>query len=99
VLYFVDVSEQCGYSPEEQSALYFSIRALFADKQLVIVANKTDVRSLESLSDEHKALLENMAAAHATNGPQADQRAPVLQMSNVTERGVDDVKNAACDFL
>ncbi|KAH8069677.1 hypothetical protein JL720_11983 [Aureococcus anophagefferens] len=44
VLFFVDVSEQCGYTIEQQSSLFHSIRALFADKQLVLVANKTDAK-------------------------------------------------------
>lgn len=99
VLFFVDISEQCGYTIEQQARLYHSIRALFADKQLVVVANKTDVRGLDELTDDQRRLLDGMCAAHATNGPDADQRAPLVEMSNVTEAGVSAVKNMACDLL
>ncbi|CAN0226388.1 unnamed protein product, partial [Phaeothamnion confervicola] len=42
VLYFVDVSEQCGYPIKAQLSLFESIRPLFANKQLILVANKVD---------------------------------------------------------
>ncbi|KAJ8603721.1 hypothetical protein CTAYLR_000218 [Chrysophaeum taylorii] len=99
VLYFVDVSEQCGYTIEQQAGLYHSIRALFSDKQLVVVANKTDVRGLDELAPERRKLLDDMCAAHASNGPDSDQRAPLIEMSNVTETGITDVKNLACELL
>ena len=92
VLFFVDVSEQCGYTLEQQKSLYDSIRPLFADKQLVIVANKVDAKPLEDLSDEHKQMLKDMCAAH-------DPDAVLVPMSNVTESGVQAVKDAACDVL
>ena len=40
VLYIVDISEQCGYSIAQQAALFDSIKPLFANKPLLIVANK-----------------------------------------------------------
>lgn len=99
VLFFVDISEQCGYTIEQQSRLYESIRPLFADKQLIIVANKTDVRALADLSIEHQQLLESMRSAHRTNGASANEEAMLVEMSNVTEDGVTQVKNAACELL
>eukprot|EP00633_Aureoumbra_lagunensis_P003471 CAMPEP_0197301316 /NCGR_PEP_ID=MMETSP0890-20130614/50330_1 /TAXON_ID=44058 ORGANISM="Aureoumbra lagunensis, Strain CCMP1510" /NCGR_SAMPLE_ID=MMETSP0890 /ASSEMBLY_ACC=CAM_ASM_000533 /LENGTH=582 /DNA_ID=CAMNT_0042780601 /DNA_START=459 /DNA_END=2204 /DNA_ORIENTATION=- len=96
ILFFVDVSEQCGYTLEQQSSLYHSIRALFTDKQLVIVANKTDIIALNDLSPEHQQLLKNMCTAH-TNHDQ--QHAPLIEMSNITETGVTQVKDTACDLL
>jgi len=99
VLFFVDVSEQCGYTIEQQSSLFHSIRALFADKQLVLVANKTDAKKVEDLDAGRKQLLEDMLSAHRTNGPGGDEMAKMVEMSNVTEQGVADVKNLACDLL
>lgn len=92
VLFFVDVSEQCGYTLEQQKSLYDSIRPLFADKQLVIVANKVDAKPLESLSEDHTQLLQDMCSAH-------EPHAVLVPMSNVTEAGVQAVKDAACDVL
>ena len=40
MLYIVDISEQCGYSIAQQAALFHSIKPLFANKPLLIVANK-----------------------------------------------------------
>ena len=40
VLYILDISEQCGYSIAQQAALFHSIKPLFANKPLLIVANK-----------------------------------------------------------
>lgn len=99
ILFFVDISEQCGYTIEQQSALYHSVRPLFADKQLVVVANKTDVRGLDQLGESDRKLLDDMCAAHDTNGPESDERAKIVEMSNVTESGVNDVKNLACELL
>jgi nucleolar GTP-binding protein len=47
VLYLVDISEQCGYSLAQQAALFHSIKPLFANKPLLVVVNKTDVRPVE----------------------------------------------------
>jgi nucleolar GTP-binding protein len=47
VLYLVDISEQCGYSLAQQAALFHSIKPLFANKPLLVVVNKTDVRPIE----------------------------------------------------
>lgn len=99
VLFFVDISEQCGYTIEQQARLYHVVRALFADKQLVLVANKTDVRGLDELSAEQRTMLDEMCAAHATNGPEGDQQAKLIEMSNVTEAGIAAVKNLACELL
>ncbi|KAJ7859650.1 nucleolar GTP-binding protein 1-domain-containing protein [Mycena olivaceomarginata] len=42
VLYFMDLSEQCGYTVAAQCALFHSIKPLFAGKPTVLVLNKTD---------------------------------------------------------
>jgi nucleolar GTP-binding protein len=49
VLYFLDISEQCGFPLDQQLKLFESIRPLFANKEVMIVANKTDVVPFESL--------------------------------------------------
>lgn len=61
MLYIVDVSEQCGYTIQQQAALFHSIKPLFASKPLLIVLNKIDVTPVESLSDADRATLQEMA--------------------------------------
>lgn len=108
VLYVVDVSEQCGYSMAQQATLFHSIKPLFSNKPVLIVANKTDVRKLEDLSAEERELLEGMAreAARVSAGAAAgaisasdDLGEVLVSMSTLTEDGVGVVKSLACDRL
>ena len=90
ILYFVDISEQCGYSIAQQLALFESIQPLFVGKPLVCVANKIDVIALEDLDEESKVLMERFAEVAGC---------PVMPMSGMTEIGLSAVKNYACDAL
>ncbi|KAF2559706.1 hypothetical protein F2Q68_00013157 [Brassica cretica] len=89
VLFFLDVSGSCGYTIAQQASLFHSLKSSFANKPLVIVCNKTDLVSVESLSEEDLKLIEEMKTEEAV----------VLNMSTLTEEGVMAVKNAACEKL
>uniref|UniRef100_A0A3Q2V632 Nucleolar GTP-binding protein 1 n=1 Tax=Haplochromis burtoni TaxID=8153 RepID=A0A3Q2V632_HAPBU len=65
VLYVMDVSEQCGHTLQEQLELFNSIRPLFANKPLIIVANKCDVKKISELSEENQAC--DQLLAHRVN--------------------------------
>ena len=90
ILYFIDVSENCGYSIAQQVSLFDSIRPLFKNKPLVIIANKTDLRNYTDLPEKERKLIEEVAKEHQTY---------LIQMSNTTGNGVFDVKSKACDIL
>ena len=90
ILYFIDVSENCGYSIAQQVSLFDSIRPLFKNKPLVIIANKTDLRKYTELPENDRKLIEDVAKEHQTY---------LIQMSNNTGNGVFDVKSKACDIL
>lgn len=90
ILYFIDISENCGYSITQQVALFTSIKPLFKNKPLVIILNKTDLKPYSEVSSQDKELLESSAKEHNTY---------LVQMSNETGNGVNDVKTAACDIL
>jgi nucleolar GTP-binding protein len=90
VLYFVDISEQCGYTIEQQCSLFRSIQPLFSNKQLIIVVNKVDQQPWETLEEAKKAMVQ--ALANSSN-------CSFMTMSNLSEHGVSAVKNAACDKL
>jgi nucleolar GTP-binding protein len=90
VLYFIDLSERCGYSIDEQVALFDSIKPLFHGKPLVVVGTKTDDQPWETLEADKKELIN--AAVEASG-------AAFLTMSNHTEEGVSNVKNKACEML
>ena len=90
VLYFVDISEQCGYTIEQQCSLFRSIKPLFANKQLIVVVNKIDQQPWETLEEEKKAMVQGLAN---------DANCSLMTMSNISEQGVSEVKIAACDKL
>lgn len=90
VLYFCDVSEQCGHTIDEQVKLFNSIKPLFTNKPLIIVANKTDVLKIDELPIDKREALENLS----DNG-----KIPILEMSTVNDIGVMEVKLEACERL
>lgn len=90
ILYFMDLSEQCGYSVHAQIALFQSIKPLFANKLVFIVINKTDLMKPEDLDPETKAKLDSLVLSGEVE---------LLQLSCTTTEGVTDVKNAACERL
>ncbi|TGZ32548.1 Nucleolar GTP-binding protein 1 [Temnothorax longispinosus] len=90
VLYFCDLSEQCGHTLEEQVKLFESIKPLFTNKPLMIVLNKMDIVRLDELSPEKRAVLKPL---------EDDANVPVLEMSTVTDFGVMEVKLEACERL
>jgi nucleolar GTP-binding protein len=90
VLYFMDSSEQCGYTVEQQCALFRSIKPLFANKQLIIVVNKVDQQPWETLDAIKKSMVQAMAD---------EANCSLMTMSNLSEHGVSEVKALACDKL
>lgn len=107
VLYVVDISEQCGFTLEQQATLFHSISPLFANKPVMIVMNKIDAKSVDDLSPEQREVLDTMAneAAKVSAGAAAgaaftaDMSDVLVPMSTLTEEGVSHVKTVACDRL
>lgn len=90
VLYFLDISEQCGFPLDQQLKLFESIRPLFVNKQVMMVANKTDVVAYEALPAHTRAAIEECARS---------AKAELIPMSNVSEENISRLKTAACDKL
>ncbi|KKZ67542.1 nucleolar GTP-binding protein [[Emmonsia] crescens] len=90
ILYFMDLSEQCGYSVTDQIKLFNSIKPLFANKIVFVVINKIDVMRPEDLD---ASTLEELQAILKPGDVE------MLQVSCTTTEGVTAVKNAACDRL
>lgn len=90
VLYVMDISEQCGHSLDEQVKLFESIKPLFTNKPLIAVVNKIDVMELNELPADRRAALARI---------EQDENIPLMQMSTVTELGVNEVKVEACERL
>jgi nucleolar GTP-binding protein len=90
ILYFMDLSEQCGYTVQAQMQLFQSIKPLFANKLVFIVINKIDVTRPEDLDEESQAQLQALLKPGDVE---------LLQLSCTTSEGVQEVKNAACERL
>jgi nucleolar GTP-binding protein len=90
ILYFMDLSEQCGYTVSAQMQLFQSIKPLFANKLVFIVINKIDVMRPEDLDPETQAQLQALLKPGDVE---------MLQLSCATDEGVQEVKNAACERL
>lgn len=89
VLYLMDISEQCGHSLEQQVDLFNNIKPLFANKPLMVCVNKIDVLQLEDLPEEKQKLIKSFE----------EDAIPVHYMSTLTETGVMEVRNEACERL
>ncbi len=57
VLYFLDITGECGYTIPQQVALFENISALFVNKPVLVVATKIDRQPWETLDAESKALV------------------------------------------
>ncbi|KAL0482320.1 nucleolar GTP-binding protein NOG1 [Acrasis kona] len=89
VLFLVDVSEHCGYSIKQQVDLFHNIKPLFSGKPILLVLTKIDLVRFEELTQEKKDLLQSVA----------DEVHDMMGLSNITQEGVANVKQAACDKL
>ncbi|KAI9821291.1 MAG: Nucleolar GTP-binding protein 1 [Pycnora praestabilis] len=90
ILYFMDLSEQCGYSVTAQLQLFQSIKPLFSNKLVFMVINKIDVMRPEDLDSETQEQLQAILKPGDVE---------MLQLSCTTTEGVTEVKNAACERL
>jgi nucleolar GTP-binding protein len=90
IMYFMDLSEHCGYSVDAQIKLYHNIKPLFANKLTFIVVNKIDLVAREQLDE----IIQDKLQAMLKSG-----EVELLQMSCTTTEGVMQARNAACDRL
>lgn len=90
ILYFMDLSEQCGYTVEAQCKLFHSIKPLFANKPIVLVINKIDVMRVEELHPDSRALVQEILDMEGVIS---------VQVSCHTDEGVMELKTKACDAL
>ncbi|EGV65915.1 Nucleolar GTP-binding protein 1 [Yamadazyma tenuis] len=90
VLYFMDLSEQCGFSIEAQVKLFHSIKPLFANKSVMIVMNKSDIIKFEDLDQSKQEFLQSLYDLKDIE---------IMNTSCVEEENVMQVRNQACEKL
>jgi nucleolar GTP-binding protein len=86
----VEAFRVCRSRP--QCKLFDSIKPLFANKPTFIVINKIDVTRPEDLDEKNKAYLDSLIEG-------SEGTVKLLQLSCVSEEGVMDVRNQACEAL
>ncbi|CAG8518730.1 5263_t:CDS:10 [Ambispora leptoticha] len=90
ILFFMDLSEHCGYSVEDQIndfyqiKLYHNIKPLFTNKPTFIVINKIDIVRPENLPVEQQDMLKEITEKDG---------AQIIQLSCHTDEGVMDARN------
>ncbi|KAJ2726066.1 Nucleolar GTP-binding protein 1 [Coemansia sp. Benny D115] len=89
VLFFIDLSGQCGYTIEAQMSLFHSIKPLFANKPTLLVTSKTDVCTLDDLGPAERQLVESVT----------NEGVVMSQLSSYNETGIVETRNLACDKL
>jgi nucleolar GTP-binding protein len=90
VLFFLDISGQCGYTVQQQCSLFDNISPLFSSKPLMIVATKIDVQPLSTLDKDDRACIDGIVKKSG---------AIFKTMSNISEEGIAEVKSSACEAL
>ncbi|KAJ1917978.1 Nucleolar GTP-binding protein 1 [Tieghemiomyces parasiticus] len=90
IMYFIDLSEQCGFSIEDQISLFHSIKPLFANKPIQLVFSKMDAQRIEDLGEAHRAMVDQLLKE-----PGVETSA----LSSFTDEGVMDTRNRACERL
>lgn len=92
VMYFMDLSEQCGYTIEAQVQLFNSIKPLFGGKPTFVVVNKVDVLRPSDLDESRAKLLQSIVEEGAG-------KVHLLEASTFTDEGIMEARNTACDAL
>jgi nucleolar GTP-binding protein len=90
ILFLMDMSESCGHSIEQQISLFNSVKPLFQARPLVIVLTKSDLVKYNEMEAGHRKKIEDLAK---------ETNAFLIQMSNISGDGINDVKAKACDIL
>ncbi|CAO3684310.1 unnamed protein product [Umbelopsis ramanniana] len=90
IMYFMDLSEQCGYSIADQVALFHSIKPLFANKPTMLVINKIDQVKPEDLPEDQQKMIQDIVDQEGVT---------MVSMSCYLDENVMQVRNTSCDKL
>jgi len=90
IMYFMDLSEQCGYSIADQVALFHSIKPLFANKPTMLVINKIDQVKPEDLPEDQQKMIQDIVDQDGVT---------MVSMSCYLDENVMQVRNTSCDKL
>ena len=91
ILYFIDLSPLTQYSIQQQCRLFNQLKPLFNNKPVLIICNKADLRKLNDLNKSELNEINKIA--------KFNKNTTIMEMSNINEFNVMNVRNKACDLL
>jgi len=90
ILYFIDISESCGYTIDQQISLYNNIKPLFVNKPVLFVFSKIDLQKFEDLPQDDQEKLRKLSQQESLSS---------VEMSNKSGEGINLVKNKVNFFI
>lgn len=90
IIFFINLDPLSKYSIHDQIRLFRSLKPLWIKKPITVVCNKTDLRDINSLTDYEKNEL-----SHLEN----EGIIKVMSMSNLTKKGIIEVRDFSCNQL
>lgn len=83
ILYFIDISQSCGYTIDQQISLFNNIKPLFVNKPVLIVFTKIDLIKFPDLPQEDQKKLLKLVELESVSS---------VEMSNKSGEGINGVK-------
>lgn len=104
-LFIVDISENCGYTLNQQANLFESLKPLFKKKPIAIICNKIDLLKPNELTEEKKSIMLRMLTdtCQSFNNDLTSSSFSgmelLLGMSTLSEEGLAQVVESVCNVL
>lgn len=83
ILYFIDISQSCGYTIDQQISLFNNIKPLFVNKPVLVVFSKIDLIKFQELPKDDQEKLLQLVQQESTSS---------VEMSNKSGEGINIVK-------
>jgi len=104
-LFIIDISETCGYTLNQQAALFGSLKPLFKKKPIAIICNKIDLMRPTELTDEKTSMIIEMVTEayqlmrNDLTSSSLGETELLLGMSTLSDEGLAQVIKSACEIL
>lgn len=87
IMFFIDISETCGYTIKQQVSLFKNIKPLFTNKPVLLVFTKIDLKNFGLLEKEDQDILNKLVQEEGVS---------TVEMSNKSGEGIGTVKAKVC---
>lgn len=84
ILFFIDISETCGYTIDQQVSLFLNIKPLFVNKPVLLIFSKIDLKTFDKLEPNDREKLLGLANQEGI---------ATVEMSNKSGEGINVVKS------